>query len=79
MRNTGLMVITMISPKLKSKKTRGASGDNGTGPTAGSDESAENGEGADGGEPAAAGKRSGRAWQGPLIAETVSGKITGPL
>lgn len=55
----------------------GASGDNGTGPTAGNDESAENGEGADGGEPAAAGKRSGRARQGPLIVETVSGKTTG--
>ncbi|XP_074496274.1 immunoglobulin-like and fibronectin type III domain-containing protein 1.1 isoform X2 [Sebastes fasciatus] len=50
----------------------GASGGNGTGPAAGCDEVAENGEGADGGEPAAAGKRSGRARQGPLIVETVS-------
>lgn len=47
------------------------------GPAAGCDESAENGEGADGGEPSAAGKRSGRVRQGPLIVETVSGKITG--
>lgn len=35
--------------------------------------------GADGGEPAPAGKRSGHAWPGPLIAERLSGKITGLL
>lgn len=41
------------------------------------DESAENGEVADHDEPAAAGRRSGRVRQGPLIEETVSGKIIG--
>ncbi|GLD62995.1 immunoglobulin-like and fibronectin type III domain-containing protein 1 [Lates japonicus] len=56
----------------KNREASGASGDNGTGPAAGSDESAENGVRADGGEPSAAGKRSGRARQGPLIEETVS-------
>lgn len=43
---------------------------------AGTDESAESGEAADADEPVAAGKRSGRARQGPLMVETVSGKIT---
>lgn len=79
MRNIGLMVITMISPKTEKKKNRKASGprgENGSGP-ASSDESAENGEGADGKQPAAAGKRSGRARQGPLIVEKVRGKMTG--
>lgn len=75
-----MMVITMISPKLKTKKkteASGASGDNGNGPTARSDEAAESGEGADSGEPATSGRRSGHARKGPLIVETVSGKITG--
>lgn len=71
------MVITMISPKTEKQKTEASDGDNGNGPAAGSDESAENGEHAGGGEPAAAGKCSGRARQGPLIKETVSGKIMG--
>lgn len=47
--------------------------------TTGSHESAENGEGADGGEPAAAGRRLRRMQRGPLILETVSGKMTGLL
>lgn len=45
MRTFGLMVIMTISPKSERRKktnVSGASGDNGTGPTASSDESAEN-------------------------------------
>lgn len=42
MRNNGLMVITMISPKTQKQKTEGIDGDYGNRPTAGSDESAEN-------------------------------------
>lgn len=57
----------------------GARGDNGSGPKANIAESAENGEGADGSEPAPAGRHSGHAWPGPLIAERLSGKITGLL
>lgn len=68
MRNIGMMVITMISPKTEKPKTEKqvmvimATG---------------HGEHAGGGEPAAAGKCSGHARQGPLIKETVSGKIMG--
>lgn len=68
------MVITVISSKTE-KGESGASGDNGTRP-AGSDESAANGEPEESDKPQAAGKHSGRARQGPLIGETVSGKIT---
>lgn len=74
------MVIMMIgnpkNHKVTNRKASDAGGGNGTGP-AGSDESAENGEDTDGGEPAAAGKRSGRARQGPLVEETVVGKTMG--
>lgn len=51
---------------------KSAGGDDAAGTTAGCD-----GEGADGGGPvAAAGRCSRRAQRGPLILETVSGKIT---